>query len=470
MPWKFILRSSQPPRARKQSQKTVYRPKLEELENRQLLAVTTSVFAIDPNSSQITLSGDIGGNTVLPQGSGSLTTSYTGSVVADWDLAGQTIQFDSTGTALNALNSGNWQPMPGGVSGTAPANYGGQVSIVIFPAYIALRNLVVGGFTNSPLALSGAGAGSYNFPSTQTLQVLSGTADYYASILGAGTTDLTGLFNGNQSQVPGTLTDLGNGSYTLTEPINFTFQKVVDGFLTTLHVNGQIIANAALPVVNLTDGTGSSFDYATSAIGGGGSVAVEDPAATVTGTPVGNLTSMTVTLINHPDDTAEFLNVGYDFTNSGLAVTGYDPTTGQLVITGSADPSVYQAILRTISYEDDSLTPDTSNRIVQFTVSDGVNASVVRTTTVSVSAPASPAPPPGLMGTKPVLPNSIALEESAVMATPIPLFPGEQRFVSNSARSSESMGRHHSELESNVPVDHLSLAEPLAGDLGGFLA
>jgi hypothetical protein len=151
------------------------------------------------------------------------------------------------------------------------------------------------------------------------------------------------------------------------------------------------VATAVLPLVNLSDGTSSSFNYSTSAVGGGGPVAIEDPAATVIYTPPGNLASMTVTVINHPDGTAEFLR--YDLGGSGLITNGYDPTTGQLIITGSADPSVYQNVLRTITYENDSLTPDTSDRQIQFVVSDGTNSSVVRTATVSISAPTAPSGP-----------------------------------------------------------------------------
>src|SRR5207302_1688858 len=163
---------------------------------------------------------------------------------------------------------------------------GGKVTIIIFSANIALRNLVVSGSTASPLALSGSGP-SYSFPSTQTLILTAGAADYNAGILGSGSTDLTGLSSNNQSPVAGTFVDSGNGSYSLTEPIDLTVQKDLGGLLATLHIRGQIVANTVLPVVNLSGG--SSFDYTTSAVGGAGPVPAEDPTATVTGTPAGNL-------------------------------------------------------------------------------------------------------------------------------------------------------------------------------------
>ncbi len=280
MYWKFILKSSQ---SRKAPKQPAFKPKLEELEDRRLLSITSAVFAVDPNSSAVTLSGDVAGSTILPQGNGSLTSNFSGSIVADWDLSAQTIKFDQPGTALNASITGNWQPQVGGASGSAPANYGGKVTIVIFTANIALRNLVVSGFTASPIALSGSGP--YSFPSTQTLIVTSGTADYNAPIVGSGSTDLTGLSSNNKSPVTGTFEDLGNGSYRLTEPIDLTVQQTVGTVPATLHIQGQIVANTVLPVINLI---GSSA----TAVGGAGAVPVADPASTVT--HAANLTSMTV--------------------------------------------------------------------------------------------------------------------------------------------------------------------------------
>src|SRR5207302_7532329 len=96
-------------------------------------------------------------NSLLPQGAGSLTSSYTGSVRADWDLDAGTININPAGTVLSAGITGNWQPLAGGGSGSAPANYGGKLTVLFITANAALRDLVVSSFTASPLALSGAG-------------------------------------------------------------------------------------------------------------------------------------------------------------------------------------------------------------------------------------------------------------------------------------------------------------------------
>src|SRR3954452_2482132 len=92
-----------------------------------LLAPHTNafIFTIDPLSSSLSLSGTVAGFALTQQGPGSLTTTYSGSINADFDSS--TIQFNSAAAAA-AIN-GNWQPLPGGGSGSAPANYGGQASL-----------------------------------------------------------------------------------------------------------------------------------------------------------------------------------------------------------------------------------------------------------------------------------------------------------------------------------------------------
>jgi hypothetical protein len=386
MHWKLISNAPRPEKPQKRTRRPRGKPTVELLEDRRLLSVTSSLFVVNQAASALTLSGDIGGFPLQQQANGSLTSSYSGSIVADWDLDGLTINLDQPGTSLAALVTGDWQPKPDGSSGSAPADYGGKVTILFVTAQVALRGLTVAASTANPLPLSGTGP--YSFTATQTLTVLWGTADYNAGLFGSGSKDLSSLSAQNAAPDAGTFEDQGGGSYRLSIPVSLTIQQPIENLTATLHINGQIVATAVLPVVNLNDGITSSFNYFTSAVGSAGPVAIEDPAAAVLYTPPGNLTSMTVTLINHPDNTAEFL--GYDLGNSGLITNGYDPASGQLVITGSADPSVYQAVLRTITYENDSPTPDPSNRLIQFVVSDGTNTSLVRTATVSISAPAGP--------------------------------------------------------------------------------
>jgi hypothetical protein len=358
-----------------------YRPGLIVLEDRVMLSATSTVFTLDQNNSSLTLSGTIGSSSLQQQGTGSLITRYTGSIVAQWDLTAHTINFVQSGTAATALTSGTWQPAVGGGSGSALADYGGRVTIIFITAYAAVRDLVATISTSSPLPLSGGGP-SYTFPSTQTLTITQGNADYNAGSFGSGRTSLADNSATNQAAA-GAFADLGNGGYRLTVPVNITITKTIAGMTATLHIIGTVVANASIPLVDLS--SGGQFNYATQVVATQGPVHITDPAARVTDAGATNLTSMTATLTNRPDGAQESLAADVSGTNLQAS---YNSATGIESITGTATPAVYQQVLRTLTYRDDSNTPDTHDRIILVSASDAVNSGIVRTSTVSVSAPA----------------------------------------------------------------------------------
>jgi hypothetical protein len=110
------------------------------------------VFTIDPTRSQLTLSGKVAGYTLTTQGSGSLTTTYSGNINAN--VSGSTIQFTGSST-ITAKTNGVWQPAVGGGAGSAAADYGGQVAVPLLgTGYGALRNLVFD-VTSPSLTLTG---------------------------------------------------------------------------------------------------------------------------------------------------------------------------------------------------------------------------------------------------------------------------------------------------------------------------
>jgi hypothetical protein len=381
--------SSQTLRLRKSRRLGLYRPDVILLEDRVMLSATSTVFSLDQNSSSLTLSGTFAGANLQTQGTGSLTTKYMGTLATQWDLTAHTLSFVQAGTAATALNSGTWQPAVGGGSGSAPANYGGRVTIIIITGYAAVRGLVAA-TSSGALALSGGGP-SYSFPSTQTLTITAGAADYNAGTFGSGRADLSNNSATNTASA-GTFQDLGNGMYRVTGPVNVTINKTIGGQNAVLHIIGTIVANATIPVVALGHGTP---DYSTSVVATQGPKNITDPAATLTDANASaNMTSMTVTLTNHPDGALEKLAA----TVSGGLTSSYNATTGVLTVSGTASQAVYQNVLRSLTYQNDSATPSTANRIITVAVSDGTNSSVVRTSTVSVSAPMTTATHLGLAG------------------------------------------------------------------------
>lgn len=104
--------------------------------------VPTNSYVIDPALSIISVSGHLGGYTLVSQGASSLTTAYEGVIRAV--ISSNQIGFPG-GSLIDAQVSGAWQPLPGGDSGTAPADYGGVAvgPLGIVTIYATLRNLVL---------------------------------------------------------------------------------------------------------------------------------------------------------------------------------------------------------------------------------------------------------------------------------------------------------------------------------------
>jgi hypothetical protein len=93
---------------------------------------------------------------------------------------------------------------------------------------------------------------------------------------------------------------------------------------------------------------------------------------------------MTVTLAAAPDGAAESLAV--DLTGTGLTTTGYDPVAGVLSVTGNGSLATYQGALHKVTYAHAPGATTAGPRTVTVVVTDGTNASLVRTAVGSVTA------------------------------------------------------------------------------------
>ncbi|HEX5087257.1 MAG TPA: Ig-like domain-containing protein [Nocardioides sp.] len=106
--------------------------------------------------------------------------------------------------------------------------------------------------------------------------------------------------------------------------------------------------------------------------------------ATVTDVDNANLSGATITLTNHPDAAAESLTVN----TAGTTITAvYTPGTGVLALSGTDTTGNYQQVIRTLSYNNTSNTPNTAGRDVTVRVTDpGALDSVLAHASVSVTA------------------------------------------------------------------------------------
>lgn len=203
-----------------------------------MFSASGNVFSIDPSRSSLTLSGSILGYAVSPQGAGSLTAAYAGSIQVS--QAAGTIQFTG-GSLITAETNGSWQPLPGGSSGSAPADYGGVATSEFETAYAALRSILLD-VTSPPLTVTSgqfnASSLTFLFPSNATSAI-----DYRASGLfsGSGSKAATGNSTNNVVTLA-TITTVGDTeTLTLTVNVQFTFTLVESGD-TIVKLAGQIVA------------------------------------------------------------------------------------------------------------------------------------------------------------------------------------------------------------------------------------
>jgi len=96
-----------------------------------------------------------------------------------------------------------------------------------------------------------------------------------------------------------------------------------------------------------------------------------------------NLTSATARISNLLDAANETLAVTVGST--GIQAS-YNSTTGVLSLTGARSAANYQQVLRTLTYRNVSQNPDTTGRLIEVAVSDGVFQSPTATATVTVEA------------------------------------------------------------------------------------
>ncbi|MBT3328251.1 MAG: Ig-like domain-containing protein, partial [Gemmatimonadales bacterium] len=128
------------------------------------------------------------------------------------------------------------------------------------------------------------------------------------------------------------------------------------------------------PVIDLdaqTEGT----DFAVAFVEDGGAVSVVD----TDGLSIGDaddteLESAVVTITNLMDDGLETLSVG---SGTRAISVDYDGSTGALTLTGTASLADYEAMLRTVKYDNASGNPDTTDRTIEFTANDGEADSAV---------------------------------------------------------------------------------------------
>jgi hypothetical protein len=217
------------------------RPTLDQLESREVPAQLS--FAVNEFQSSVTLNASVpsffGTVRFQEQGAGSLTTAVDGTIVADVNRTSGTIQFLNS-TDLVLANSGWWQPMSGGVSGSEAANFGGVAYGPLFTILAAIRHGEIS-LSSGSIAL-----GSTDPRSFDTSQIV-GVFTAGALDSNYGTASLTGFANSNSFGWTGSLAQTGT-SLTLTIPVDINYSVYIPNFgYADLNIAGSLQATAKVP-------------------------------------------------------------------------------------------------------------------------------------------------------------------------------------------------------------------------------
>lgn len=199
-------------------------------------------YSIDPNSSQITLSGTVAGFSLSEQAPGSLSTRYTGTINAHY--ARTSISFPGQ-SSIDAVVSGNWRPLPGGSdnSAGAPADYGAEASVLFGTARAALRDLVLD-VTSAPLAINNgafnAAGLSFSFPEDGTAAF-----DFNAGALGSGRRNLAGFTTNRIATMASISRDGANERITIPIDAEYKFRTLSDND-SVIQLRGTLVATRPL--------------------------------------------------------------------------------------------------------------------------------------------------------------------------------------------------------------------------------
>ena len=142
---------------------------------------------------------------------------------------------------------------------------------------------------------------------------------------------------------------------------------------------------STITVADVNDAPVVSDAGGTLSFAAGSSATVIDGSLTITDVDDTNMESATITISSGYESSEDVLA----FTNANGITGSWDSGTGVLTLSGTASKANYETAFESVTYQNtDTGSPDTSDRIATWLVSDGdTNSAAGVTSTISVSAP-----------------------------------------------------------------------------------
>ena len=210
----------------------------------------TATYTIDPLQSTLTLLGNLTGNSASQQTAGSLSTSYSGTIIADRN--GSNILFPGGSVLDAALQPSNQQPRNDGTPGSQPADYGRTAPGPFGSTTLeALRGFQLDLFDDtSGLGTTIAGNGTFasnsfgvEFDSGESDSIYATVSNPDISLVGKGAANSNG--NGSSSLVFNPATNLETLTLKFsTGSIGYSIQQTGDS---SMSFTGTIVATRFVP-------------------------------------------------------------------------------------------------------------------------------------------------------------------------------------------------------------------------------
>jgi pectate lyase len=400
-----------------------------DLDNTTLASATVSITGNFHSSEDVlaftnnpATMGNIAG--VYNSGTGVLTLTSSGATatIAQWQAALRSVTYTDTAvTPNNATRTISFVVNDGTVNGNT-----------------ATRTVTVADTDQSPIITTSGGSAAFvagNNTASTPVVIDSGitVSDLDNTTQASGTVSITGNFHSSEDVLAFNNTSAttfgnivasynsGTGVLTLTSSgatatiaqwraalraVTYTDTAVTPNNATrtiSFVVNdGTVNSNTATRTVTVTD-TDQSPIVTTSGgitndLAGASAIAI-DGSATVSDLDNTTQLSGTVSITGNFHSSEDVLAFTNNPATMGNILGSYNSGTGVLTLTSAgatATDAQWQAALRSVTYADTAVTPNTSNRTVSFVVNDGTRNSAAGTKTVSVTAVSAsyPAPAP----------------------------------------------------------------------------
>ncbi|MBF0109296.1 MAG: DUF4347 domain-containing protein, partial [Magnetococcales bacterium] len=200
-----------------------------------------------------------------------------------------------------------------------------------------------------------------------------------ASLYGGGIYNLGTDLGLTGSTITGNFASSGTAIYTASGAQTESTTSTVDDV-----AGSGTFTGSWTPILDLDDSSTADNHFSATFTEGASAINVTDTDVVITDPDSTNLASVTLILTNRPDTTAETLSVNGSLPGGITVSDPYDNADGQMILSGVATIADYQTALTQIVYNNSNNHPDTTNRLVTISVSDGVNSSATAQCTIAI--------------------------------------------------------------------------------------